>query len=175
MGLGVTRPPLIDSINGISFWHLTNSIVAFNHNTNRIEWTKIIEQVSLVSRPVFFLDKIIYPTEANFFLVLNKFSGNIVDTIPKTPSFPGRISSTEDKLFFIGGVDGQLYSMGKRQEGAEKSNIDLARFSTIYEGSLNHQFLITDEIFVKNNGRQWIISDIKNLSKLNLISPKQLN
>ncbi len=169
MGFGVTRPPLIDSINGISFWHLTNSIVAYNHNTNTVAWTKTIGKVSLVSRPVLFFDKIIYPTEANFFLVINKHSGYIVDTIPNTPSFPGRIISNRDKLFFIGGIDGNIYTLNKSHEVSDKSTIYL---SMIYEGSLHHQLFINNEQFVIHNGKQWIFSEFKSIHELNLIYSK---
>lgn len=160
MGYGATRPPLIDKLNGISFWHLTNSIVAFNHNTNTVAWTKIIDQVSLASRPVLFLDKIIYPTEANFFLILNKDSGDIVDTIYNTPSFPGRIASTDDKLFFIGGVDGHLYGLGNSQENTDESNFNLKNYTMSSYGNLKHQLFINKDHLVINNGKQWIFSDL---------------
>ncbi len=165
-GLGVTRPPIIDTINGISYWHLTDAIVAFNHHDDSVMWLKDIGQVSLVSRPVFFAENIIYPTEANFFLVIDKVSGNIIDTVRNTPSFPGRISVLKDKMLFVGGVDGHLYSL---ERGTDDTIFDLKRFPMKFERLLSHQNLITNNHFIIHDGGQWIISNLENLARLEII------
>ncbi|TVR87630.1 MAG: hypothetical protein EA411_07125 [Saprospirales bacterium] len=155
-GYGVTRPPLTDTSSGKTFWHLTNKIVAFNHHDNVVDWSTDLDQVALASRPVLFQDKIIYPTEANFFLVLNKYSGEIVDTIENTPSFPGRIKSVGNKLLLIGGVDGRMYELKENNKSFKANQLNHLFHEIINDNRIRTPLFVNEDQLLINVSKKWV-------------------
>ena len=160
LGFGVTRPPIIDPKRPISYWHLTNAMAAFNHETMEVDWFNDLNEISLASRPVLFNNKIIYPTESQQFLVLNKYTGQSIDTIFNIPIFPGRMRVASDKIYFVGGVNGMLYEIYSSEESQNPSNLNLAE-SSCYPGmSMKHQFIITENYFVFHHENNWVFMEI---------------
>ncbi len=107
LGLGVTKKPLIDKDFHLSYWHTITGITCLNLSTGKKQWSKNYNKTMIASRPIILDTTIIYPTDNDMFLIIDRFSGAQIAELDSMPHIPSQLFRCQNQLYFTD-IEGKL-------------------------------------------------------------------
>jgi hypothetical protein len=162
LGYGIARLPLLDTQAAASYWPLSDGLLRLGHQRFQIDWQRSLSAGILSSNIVLLDTMLIYPSDRSVFYFIDGQTGKLLDSLPAMPATPGRIFTSGEALFFVGGADGHLYRWQNVGRDKPQAFQHPGRGKSV-GAAFRRQMYAGQGLLVLLDGTHWIVADEKAL------------
>lgn len=156
-GDGVTKQGIVDGI--ISYWVAGQQIVAINLKSQKELWRDTFPHGMLTSRLLLDDGRLFYACENEALYALDAENGGIIWECPIAGT-PSRVYVNRDKIYLVGGSDGNLYVIDKNK-GTLRFKYHSTDLALKVNRSLRRTFYAGNDKVIVTDFRNWYAFDIQ--------------